>query len=105
MKDGADPRDVSSCQTCGACCAHSAEWPRFTLESDDEIARIPEALIAADQSGMRCVGTRCAALAGEIGRRVSCAVYAARPIVCRDCLPGDDACAMARAGAGMPPST
>ena len=100
-----DPRDVDACRDCGACCAFSAGWPRFTLESDDEIALIPAALIAADQSGMRCVGDRCAALAGEIGRRVSCAVYAARPIVCRDCLPGDEACAMARARAGMPPLT
>jgi|GEM_PF-3617121 len=22
------------CQTCGACCSYSSEWPRFTMESD-----------------------------------------------------------------------
>lgn len=98
-----DPRDVAACQACGACCAHSADWPRFTLESDADIAEIPDALVAAGGAGMRCVGDRCAALSGEIGRAVSCRVYAARPIVCRDCLPGDDACQMARAGAGMAP--
>jgi Fe-S-cluster containining protein len=90
------------CQTCGACCAHAREWPRFTLESDAEIALIPEPLIATDGSGMRCEGERCAALAGRVGVAVSCTIYAARPIVCRDCMPGDDACTMARAARGLP---
>lgn len=96
-----DPRDVSECQSCGACCGHSTAWPRFSLESDDELALIPAALVAEDLSGMRCDGNRCAALSGEIGKAVTCRVYAVRPIVCRDCLPGDDACQMARAAAGM----
>lgn len=89
------------CQACGACCAHARDWPRFTLESEAEIARIPEALIAADGSGMRCEGERCAALAGSIGAQTSCTIYAIRPIVCRDCLPGDDACNLARAARGL----
>ena len=101
----ADPRDVSACQACGACCAHSSAWPRFSLETDDEIARIPAELIAADLSGMRCEGNRCSALAGKIGAAVTCRVYAVRPIVCRDCLPGDAACQMASAGAGKSPWT
>jgi hypothetical protein len=91
------------CQTCGACCAYSRAWPRFSLESDEEIALIPEKLIAADGSGMKCEGERCAALAGTVGDEVACAIYAVRPIVCRDCLPGDDACTMARAARGMAP--
>ena len=90
------------CQACGACCAHSRAWPRFTLESEAEIALIPEAVIAADGSGMRCDGERCAALAGSIGIATSCTIYAVRPIVCRDCLPGDDACRLARAARGLP---
>lgn len=98
-----DPRDVSACQDCGACCTYSDEWPRFSLEDDDEIARIPFALVAASQAGMRCVSGRCAALQGEVGKAVACGIYAVRPIVCRDCMPGDDACAMARAKAGMAP--
>lgn len=101
----ADPRDVSACQSCGACCAHSKEWPRFSLETDDELGCIPAELVAADLSGMRCEGNRCLALAGEIGKAATCRIYAVRPIVCRDCLPGDDACQMARAGAGMTPWT
>jgi Fe-S-cluster containining protein len=52
---------------------------------------------------MRCDGDRCTALDGEIGKGVRCKVYNVRPIVCRDCLPGDDACLMARAKASLPP--
>lgn len=103
MSNVSDPRDVATCQSCGACCAYSSAWPRFTLETDDEIAGIPPAFVAPDETGMRCEGDRCMALAGEIGKSVTCRLYAARPIVCRDCLPGDHACEMARARAGMAP--
>lgn len=89
------------CQACGACCAYSREWPRFSLESEAEIALIPPALVAQNGAGMRCEGERCAALSGEIGRQVGCTVYAARPIVCRDCQPGDEECLIARAAHGI----
>ncbi len=60
-------------------------------------------MISDDETGMRCVDNRCAALVGEIGVATACAVYAVRPIVCRDCLPGDDACTIARTARGMAP--
>lgn len=85
------------CQACGACCATDASWPRFSLETDEEIARIPEALVAESLSGMRCENDRCLALAGEIGKTTRCTIYDVRPQVCRSCMPGDDACLMARA--------
>lgn len=85
------------CQACGACCATDASWPRFSLETDEEIARIPEALVAESLSGMRCENDRCLALAGEIGKTTHCTIYLVRPQVCRSCMPGDDACLMARA--------
>ena len=44
------------CQTCGACCSYSDEWPRFSLEEEAQLELIPEALVAADLGGMRCVG-------------------------------------------------
>ena len=91
------------CQACGACCAYSAEWPRFTLESDAALARIPEKLVAADLSGMRCSGGRCDALIGEIGSATACGIYDVRPDVCRACLPGDPECRLAREKFGMPP--
>ena len=94
----ADPANSPAfdCRTCGACCSYSAEWPRFTLESNAEISAIPASLVNTEGSGMACGGTRCAALRGVVGKGVSCAVYALRPTVCRSCVPGDDACRLAR---------
>jgi len=84
------------CQTCGACCAYSHEWPRFWTESQAEIERIPRRYRDDASTAMRCDGDRCSALEGEVGRSTRCAVYADRPVVCRDCRPGDDACRIAR---------
>ncbi len=92
----AAPADFD-CQACGACCDYSQEWPRFTLEDDEALARIPAAYVDDPAGRMRCVGTRCSALTGTVGVATACAVYAVRPDVCRACLPGDDACLMARA--------
>ena len=85
------------CRSCGACCAHSADWPRFSLEEDAALARIPEGFVRADRGGMKCNGDRCVALVGEVGVSTSCSIYADRPDVCKACQPGDDACLMARA--------
>ena len=84
------------CRACGACCAYSAEWPRFALEAEADLARIPRTFVDDDGGRMRCEGDRCAALVGEVGVATACAVYAVRPEVCRACLPDDDACQMAR---------
>jgi len=90
-----------SCQSCGACCAFSREWPRFTTEDDRELDAIPSDLVNPGLSGMRCEGDRCAALSGEIGAATACSIYAIRPTVCRDCVAGDDACLMARSSYGL----
>ena len=97
------PSDTATfdCQACGACCDYSPHWPRFSMESDAELAAIPAHLIAADDAGMRCTGHRCAALDGHVGARVACTIYAVRPHVCRACLPGDEACLMARERHGL----
>lgn len=93
------PPQTSSfdCQRCGACCAYSADWPRFAMESEARIAQIPEAFRDDENGRMRCDGNRCSALTGAVGRQVACAIYDARPDVCHDCQPGDDACREARA--------
>jgi Fe-S-cluster containining protein len=93
---------ASPCQSCGACCSYDASWPRFTLEDDAALARIPAALVAADGSGMRCEGNRCSALKGEIAKQTACTIYTLRPDVCRACEPGDEACNMARRHHGLP---
>lgn len=89
------------CQSCGACCAYSSNWPRFTIEDDAALDLIPAALVNGRMSGMRCDGDRCAALTGRIGDSVACAIYAIRPEVCRTCMPGDPECTMARRRFGL----
>lgn len=89
------------CQTCGACCAYSREWPRFFTEEEAALRLIPAAYADHHQGRMRCVGDRCSALTGEVGVHTSCAVYGVRPEVCRACEPGDDACGMARRRFGL----
>jgi uncharacterized protein len=89
------------CRSCGACCSYSAEWPRFSLESDDHLDRIPRELVGEGERGMRCTGARCSALVGVVGRSTSCGIYEMRPDVCRACLPGDDACRQARRHFGL----
>jgi uncharacterized protein len=95
--------DLSNyCQACGACCAYSANWPRFSIEGDEELALIPEKFVNARLSGMRCDDERCSALQGKIGVATACGIYAVRPEVCRTCMPGDAECAMARRKFGLP---
>jgi Fe-S-cluster containining protein len=90
------------CQSCGACCAYSANWPRFSTEEDAALDLIPPDLVNAAQTGMRCDGDRCVALAGRIGLATSCTIYDVRPEVCRTCMPGDVECNMARKRHGLP---
>jgi hypothetical protein len=96
-----EPQDAIDCQACGACCSYSAEWPRFSLESDAHLERIPHGLVDASGRGMRCAGARCAALLGVVGQSTSCAIYALRPDVCRACSPGDAECLQARRHFGL----
>lgn len=84
------------CQACGACCAFSHEWPRFSLESDEALERIPAKFVDDANGRMKCDGERCSALVGDVGVKTSCAVYTVRPDVCRTCQPGDAECQMAR---------
>jgi uncharacterized protein len=93
------------CRACGACCAYSAAWPRFGLETEAEIAKIPREYVDDARGTMRCTGNRCAALAGEVGVATACTLYAVRPQVCRACQPGDESCAIARQRHGLSPIT
>lgn len=94
---------MSDCQACGACCAYSAAWPIFTLESDADLDLIPRRYVSDDLRGMACDGDRCSALAGQVGVATSCSVYEQRPDVCGECQPGDEPCVRARAHHGLPP--
>ena len=78
-------------------------WPRFSLEPDEALDRIPAKFVDPSLSRMLCIGNRCSALVGEVGRHTACAIYANRPDVCRACEVGDDACRTARLRHGLPP--
>ncbi len=96
-------RDAQTvCQSCGACCATSRDWPRFTLEDDAALARIPEKFVDPSGARIACTGERCNALTGTVGTATSCLIYNVRPDVCRACEPGDEACTIARQTFGMP---
>jgi uncharacterized protein len=99
METSAETHDL--CQSCGACCSYSANWPRFTIEDDSALDLIPAKYVNERLSGMRCDGDRCSALNGDVGVTTSCAIYAVRPEVCRTCLPGDAECNMARRRHGL----
>jgi uncharacterized protein len=98
-------KSESPCQSCGACCAYSRNWPRFSTEEDAALDLIPADFVNDKQSGMRCEGDRCSALAGRVGVETSCVIYAVRPEVCRICLPGDAECNLARRKWGLPALT
>ncbi|WP_051069098.1 YkgJ family cysteine cluster protein [Mesorhizobium metallidurans] len=100
-EEGAQP-PLFDCQSCGACCSYSADWPRFSTENDEQLDRIPPDHVAADQSGMRCDGVRCSALSGKVGKHTACGIYELRPDVCRACMPAGDDCLMARRAHGLP---
>lgn len=76
---------ANPCLSCGACCAYY----RITLYADETVA-IPAAYLEQLLSGVSCMkGTnnyppRCAALRGEVGQQVSCAIYEDRPSSCRE---------------------
>lgn len=89
------------CQNCGACCSYSSNWPRFTIEDEAALDLIPGEFVNERLSGMRCIGDRCSALKGDVGRSTACGIYEVRPEVCRTCMPGDAECAMARRRFGL----
>jgi Fe-S-cluster containining protein len=70
---------------------------------------LPEALVEpvtphlACMAGTGAVSPRCAALAGTVGKQVTCTQYARRPSPCRELQPGEAKCNRARAAHGLPP--
>jgi len=95
------------CQRCGACCAHYRVSFYWAEASDAPGGVIPVELTEQLTPHLRCMrGTsssapRCTALAGEVGVSVGCSIYAQRPAVCREVMPGDPQCLKARARHGI----
>lgn len=94
------------CRECGACCA----FFRVSFYWAEALAvGLPDHLLEQVSPWHTCMagtGLRapcCLALAGEVGRRVRCTVYAQRPAPCRELQPGDAKCIQARHGHALPP--
>ncbi|HET8698328.1 MAG TPA: YkgJ family cysteine cluster protein, partial [Gammaproteobacteria bacterium] len=81
------------CLGCGACCAYyrvSFHWG----ETEPALGGATPAALTAKLTPHHAVmrGTeywprRCVALVGEVGRSVSCGIYAERPSPCRELQP------------------
>jgi Fe-S-cluster containining protein len=109
------PDAGNPCLRCGACCAHfrvSFYWS----EADSAVGgRTPAGLsvkltpFLAAMRGTEKVPPRCAALVGEIGKRVRCEIHPLRPSPCREFRaswvggPRSERCDRARAAHGLPP--
>jgi Fe-S-cluster containining protein len=98
---------VSNCTTCGACCA--CFRVDFAVEElDHQGGCVPGGLaVEVTHNIARMRGTdhtpaRCAALTGQLGTAVACAIYEWRPSPCREFAEGSDACQRARARHGLP---
>jgi len=103
------------CLACGACCAHyrvSFYWS----EAEPALGGVTPPEVAAKLTphhavlrGTERVPPRCVALAGKIGKDVSCTIYAQRPSPCRELQPSwtdgarNERCDRARAAHGLPP--
>lgn len=99
------------CQRCGACCASfrvSFYWTEAQGEHDPQSQGVPAALTEPVSPHLLCMqGTHarqphCAALQGQVGESVGCAIYAQRPSPCREVMPGDAQCLKARGRHGLP---
>ncbi|MCP9758775.1 YkgJ family cysteine cluster protein [Aquitalea sp. S1-19] len=97
---------MSQCQSCGACCA-SFRVSFYWAEASDGGGTVPAELTEELDPWRRCMrGTwsdlpLCAALQGEVGTQVSCAIYPERPSTCHDVREGDAQCLRARERWGL----
>lgn len=106
IRQGAAASDFD-CRRCGACCA--AFRVSFYWAEADAFG-LPAPLVEqigpwyACMAGSNAASPRCHALAGELGKAVSCTVYEQRPSPCREVQPGDGRCISARRHHGLPAS-
>ncbi len=98
------------CLSCGACCAafrvdfHPLELAggQFAWAGGVPLAHtVPVTAQLVRMTGTDASPPRCEALSGDIGQRVACSIYDARPSPCRELEAGCDACARARARHGL----
>ena len=102
---------MNVCQSCGACCAslrvdfHPAELAGGAFPWGEGVPKemtLPVTAAIVRMAGTDAPSPRCVALVGEVGRTVSCSIYAARPSPCREFDTSHAACARARQRCGLP---
>lgn len=82
--------EQNPCMTCGAGCAHFRVSFYWEESSAAPGGTVPSELTDQMHPHLVCMkGTnqhppRCIALRGEVGKQVSCAIYAQRPSPCRE---------------------
>lgn len=109
------PEHDNPCLHCGACCCAYRVSFYWTESDAAEGGTVPAEMTVqvnpwlAAMQGTHPVPQRCVALAGEVGREVSCGIYPLRASGCRefDIWEGDGRtnprCTAARARFGLPP--
>lgn len=97
------------CQSCGACCA-SFRVSFYWAETDAHpMGNVPAHLTQKVNHTYVCMkGTeqmpvRCIALRGELGKSVSCQIYALRSSTCREFETASEVCNQARHKIGLAP--
>lgn len=106
--------EPNPCLTCGACCGYfrvSFYWGECAsaggLVPDELTTQISPTMVA--MCGTDTKPARCTSLLGEIGKQVSCSIYAQRSSTCREFEAAwhegvpNEACNRARATHGLPP--
>lgn len=81
------------CLRCGACCAYfrvAFHWSEAEAFLGGAVP--PERTVKLDPHRLAMRGTdrrqpRCESLQGRVGEQVACAIYDARPSVCRELVP------------------
>lgn len=99
--------DSNPCTHCGACCAYfrvSFYWGETCAHPNGSVPvelTEPVSPYYVAMRGTNQVKKRCVALSGEVGKEVSCTIYAARSSSCHECQAGDARCNRARRAWGM----
>lgn len=100
---------IHPCQQCGACCSAfrvSFYWAETDAHPDGSVPHhltVPVSPHHAAMRGTEVQPARCIALVGEIGKSVSCSIYAQRSSTCREFEMGTPHCNRARELQGLPP--
>ena len=102
------------CTRCGACCTNADEnrvegYAAYVDVGEREALwkhqKLVQRYVTRDAEGKAHLkldaGQRCTALAGKLGKRVRCEIYALRPAPCRRVEAGDADCLRARRERGI----